>query len=200
MIRVEPAPEPDSFAAAVRQPGARLLAQRAEEQRLGQPVTMLEPYWTRCLGDLMTVYRRICAYSCFHIHPVTGARSVDHFAAKSTDPALAYEWTNYRLVCARLNSRKGVFADVLDPFEIETGWFVLDFISFWVWPNRHLRIDHAAVQATIDRLGLNKPPLPSTRAEDFERYEQGGSWAYLAEFSPFVAAEIERQGWRRPGT
>ncbi|MBI5833934.1 MAG: hypothetical protein HZB16_16700 [Armatimonadetes bacterium] len=187
MIRVKPAPEPPSFDERVRQPG---LAQLPE----------LKPHWRRCLPDLLAAYQHICAYSCFYIHPVAGARTVEHFGPKSASPELAYEWSNYRLVCSLMNSRKQAFDDVLDPFEIENGWFVLDFVNFEVHPDVELAIDHAAIQATIDRLGLNDAPCPSTRQQEYEMYERGdASWRHLCRVSPFVAAEVERQGLRRAG-
>lgn len=44
------------------------------------PASEFPEYWTAALEDLMVAYHHVCAYSCFRIHPVTGARSVDHFA------------------------------------------------------------------------------------------------------------------------
>ena len=107
MIKVVPAPESATFDSKVRQPGLRALARKGK----------IRPYWTRALDDLMAAYHEICAYSCFRIHPITGARSADHFAPKPKDRDNIYEWSNYRLVCSRLNSSKRDFGDVLDPFE-----------------------------------------------------------------------------------
>ncbi len=59
MIRVDPAPEPADFDTLVRQPG---LAQ----------LPGLDPLWRDCLPELLAAYHRICACSCFYIHPVTG--------------------------------------------------------------------------------------------------------------------------------
>ncbi len=47
------------------------------------PSSELKPYWTEAIDDLMRAYDEVCAYSCFRIHPVTGAASVDHMAPKS---------------------------------------------------------------------------------------------------------------------
>jgi len=186
VIHVDRAPEPAGFDEQVRQPG---LAQ----------LPALAPLWRRCLPELLDAYHRVCAYSCFYIHEVSGAPTVEHFGAKSASPQLAYEWGNYRLVCALMNSRKRAYDDVLDPFEVETGWFVLDFVQGEVRPNRDLHIDHGAVQATIDRLRLNDPPCPRTRIDELERYLHGDwSWRELCRVSPFVAAEVARQGLRRP--
>ncbi len=54
--------------------------------------------------------------------------TVDHFQSwartKDTRPELAYEWSNYRFCSFSINSLKNKFdEDVLDPFEIQEGWF-----------------------------------------------------------------------------
>ena len=51
----------------------------------------------------------------YWIPPVTGGRSVEHFAPKKKHRDFAYEWDNHRLVCSVMNSRKRDFEDVLDP-------------------------------------------------------------------------------------
>uniref|UniRef100_UPI0025F0CEDF hypothetical protein n=1 Tax=uncultured Thiocystis sp. TaxID=1202134 RepID=UPI0025F0CEDF len=89
------------------------------------PASEIESYWTEAIDDLMQAYNEVCAYSCFRIHPVTGAASVDHMAPKSRAWDRVYEWNNYRLAAARLNARKNAFGDVLDPFEVQNGWFEL---------------------------------------------------------------------------
>jgi hypothetical protein len=83
----------------------------------------------------MAAYHQICAYSCFRIHPVTGAQSADHFAPKSQSWRKVYQWSNYRLCSGRLNARKNDYGDVLDPFEIQPGWFQLELLGFQVIPD-----------------------------------------------------------------
>jgi hypothetical protein len=211
MIHVEPAPTPAEFDEAVRQPGLRALAEMVGEpppvpRKAGRPYKKiadtreqipsdrLPPYWTRCLDQLMAAYHEICAYSCFRIHPVTGSRSVDHMAPRSRAWNRAYEWANYRLACSLMNARKRDFGDVLDPFEVQDGWFVLELVGFQVLPAPGL--DAAArqqVEDTIARLGLND--FRALRAERAEDYWSGDvSLAILTRESPFVARELRRQG------
>lgn len=161
----------------------------------------LPAYWTECLDDLMEAYDQVCAYSCFRIHEVTGARSADHFAPRSRAWNLVYEWSNYRLACSRLNARKRDFTDVLDPFEVHTGWFRLELVGFQALPAADLDASIAGrVQNTIDRLGLNDQDLRSSRAKDAEYYWAGDvSLQVLREESPFVATELARQGRLRAG-
>ncbi len=186
MIKVVPAPESATFDSKVRQPGLRALARKGK----------IRPYWTRALDDLMAAYHEICAYSCFRIHPITGARSADHFAPKPKDRDNIYEWSNYRLVCSRLNSSKRDFGDVLDPFEIEDGWFQLELLGYRVKPSPALDASkRTQVQDTITRLKLNAPLFYNERIKVAEQYLSGDiSLRILEENAPFVAKELRRQG------
>ena len=199
MIRVIRAPEPDTFDARVRQPGLRKLEDLAEEHHGGSkesiPSEKFPDYWRRSLDDLMAGYHRICAYLCLYISRGTGARSVDHMIAKSAAWDQAYEWTNYRLACSLMNSRKGAATSVLDPFDVENGWFVLELVEFQVLPGDGL--DDAVaedVQATIRRLRLNDDECRGAREEYAEDYWSGHvSLDYPGRHAPFVARELRRQ-------
>ncbi|XBT44327.1 hypothetical protein ABNP32_01895 [Pseudomonas viridiflava] len=215
MIRLTLAQEPAEFDAKVRQPGLRAL-----DEMVGNPVarTAGKPYkvkaarkedlksvdfpayWTESTPDLLESYGRLCAYTSFYIHKVTGAPSVDHAVAKTKNWRLAYEWTNYRLVCSLMNSRKGV-KNLLDPTAVHDEWFELEFVSFQVIPRPGLGGPLAAiVQHTIDELGLNEKSCIDVRTEYAEEYwdtQTAKSWRRLLERCPFVAREMERQG-RKP--
>ena len=185
MIHIDPQPEPPAFDASVRQPGLRALADGKEK---------LPPYWRACLPDLHERYQGICAYLCVHIPRGTGARTVDHVAPKSKRRDRAYEWDNYRLVSSLMNARKRDFEDVLDPFEIQDGWFVLElsFIQVMLSPTLD-NATRARVQSTIDRLGLNDQECIAARSLYYQPYVEGQLTAdLLAEWSPFVAREALR--------
>lgn len=220
MIHVEPEDEPPRFHEQVRIPGERaideLLGRAPRHPRThGEAIAVISgitreeeipparfpSYWREALPDLMEKYHEICAYSCFRIHDVTGAQSTDHFAAKSLRWDRVYEWTNYRLCCARLNARKREFSDVLDPFEIETGWFVLELVGFQVLPNPALSPAlRQTIDDTIERLGLDDALHRKARARDAERYwDRDISLRAFREESPFVAHELHRQGRLNPG-
>ncbi len=187
MIRVQPQPEPDDFDARVRQPGLRDLKSRPGE---------FPNHWRHCSKQLWEAYNGICAYLCVHIPPGTGARSVDHHAPKKSNPDLAYEWSNYRLVCSLMNARKREFEDVLDPFTIEDGWFILDLSGLQVLPNPGLdEATRQSVQATIDRLKLNDKECRDARANYYDDFATSRlPFDLLEEKSPFVAMELRRQG------
>jgi hypothetical protein len=191
VIHVEPRPEPEDFDRKVRQPGLRALKKPGN----------LAPLWRECLAQLWEAYGGICAYLAVRIPSGVGARSVDHIVAKSRRPDLAYEWSNFRLVCSLMNARKGVFEDVLDPFEVEDGWFTLELSSLEVLPSPELSPSlKARVESTIDRLKLNDAECVAARAEHYDAYlehlrepEIGLPFGQLQRWSPFVAMELIRQ-------
>jgi len=128
MIPVKQAIGPKSFALKVRNPGKTAIAElvgekpkrtagkafsKKAERRDEIPPSAFPTYWTDCIEDLMTAYNQTCAYSCFRIHPITGAASVDHMAPKSRRWDKIYEWDNYRLACSRMNARKNNFEDLV---------------------------------------------------------------------------------------
>lgn len=209
MIPVEPQPEPPDFDSKVRQRGLRALRElRAEEglaPRPGRPRTRREatttdelpPFWRECLDDLHTAYQGICAYVSMYIEKVTGARTVDHLVAKrSSGLEDAYEWSNYRLACARMNARKGAFADVLDPFEVGDGWFRMEPYEHQLLPSPDLDgALRSRVMQAIERLGLNDQDCCNLRQQYHEDYENGHiSFAYLERRAPLVARELQRLG------
>lgn len=186
MIRVRPQPEPADFDRQVRQPG-----------RAAQAQGRLPTLWQgQCLRDLNHAYSGICAYLGVFIHPGTATPTVDHYHPKSAFPALAYEWSNYRLASARVNGHKRDFQDVLDPFTVEDGWFTLEVFTFEVQPAPNLDpTRRQQVQATIHRLKLNCAEFKTARAHGFDAWHLGHiSWALLEAAYPFVARELRRQG------
>jgi len=197
MIHVESQLPPDSFDSEVRLKGLAWL--KKKNIPLDQPLppkTGLKPYWQACLDDLHKSYDGCCAYLAVFFERTTGGGSVDHFIAKSQRADLAYEWSNYRLACSRMNSRKREYDDLLDPFEIEDGWFHLELITGRIYPNPALSPERlAAVQATIDRLLLDDAGNREMRARHYQEYRENH---YTAEFlkkrSPFVCLEAQRQG------
>ena len=197
MIHVDAQPEPDSFDSEVRQKGIAWLQKK--NILLDQPLpckTKIETFWRSCLDDLHTSYNGYCAYLSIFFERVTEGGSVDHFIAKSKRADLAYEWSNYRLACSRMNSRKGKFDDVLDPFEIETGWFCLEPVTGRIYPNPVLAQDkQEAVQTTINRLKLDDAGNREMRARHYQEYCESEYTAdFLRKRSPFVWLEVKRQG------
>jgi 5-methylcytosine-specific restriction endonuclease McrA len=156
VIPVRTRPEPPNFHRRVREPGEGIL-------RNHQPVAPVpfrfwkkRDYWFHAKDDLFRAYGGVCAYTGMGIDNVTGAKSVDHFHPKTHYPELAYEWSNLRLACGRMNSRKGDSVGILDPFRIRRQLFSLNPITGELIVHhdcpRRLR---AAAQTTLDLFGLN---------------------------------------------
>lgn len=225
MIRVERQPEPADFDTVVRAPGKRalleLIGDPSAPKRPGPrrtaiaqtvaeiPSSKLPDYWTTALPWLRTAYHDICAYLGMPIHRATGLATVDHFKPKSKHQTDAYEWDNFRLASHQVNTNKGEHEDVLDPFDVEDGWFALEVGSFEIRPAPSLDPARCEqVRATIERLKLNEPTFCLTRAEYHDFYlglatHDGGSIgplsiAWLDRECPYVASELRRQGRLRP--
>ena len=198
MIPVQPQPEPGFFDAEVRTKGLAHL--KAKGYALDQPLpagATIEPHWRGdCLTALHTAYGGVCAYLCVFVERITGGMSVDHFIAKSALAGLSYEWSNYRLACSVMNSRKRDFDDVLDPFALEPDWFRLDLTCGRIFPNPELEPEQTAlVTQTISRLGLDDPLCRELRVRWFDEYlTEPLPESYLRRKSPFVWAEAQRQG------
>lgn len=208
MIRITLQPEPEDFDARVRQPGRaaieELIGARAGRRRKKVaecaeeiPPAKLPRYWGRCAKELHARYQGFCAYLSIFIPLPLGAGTVDHMAPKSREVGLAYEWSNYRLACSLMNSRKQAFADVLDPCEIGDGWFQLHPVTLTVHPATELDDGtKQRIQATIDRLRLNDGDCRDDRKRRLENYKSYKlPLDYLAEReAPFLAREIRRLG------
>ncbi len=197
MIPVAAKSEPVHFDAKVRKKGLAYLAKKgfALDQPL-PPNADIEPYWRECLTDLHQAYNGVCAYIGIFFERVMGGGCVDHFIAKSTAAGLAYEWSNYRLACSTMNSRKREYSDVLDPFYLAPDLFRLQLSTGHIYPNPRLAAQAMRiVEETIERLGLDDPLCCDLRARWYQEYlEYKLPPDYLKQKSPFVWREAYRQG------
>lgn len=212
MIRVEAAPEPPEFDKIVRQPGraaiAELVGEKTQQSRPGRrrrkiaerrediPGDVFPPFWRKALPHMLESYRRLCAYLSLYIEHATGSPTIDHVIPKSKAWDKIYEWSNYRLACALMNSSKNVTDRVLDPFEIGDDWFALELVEYQVKVGSGARGTVAQrVEETIDRLGLNASECLKARREYVEAYREGYiGYEYLSRRAPFIARELSRQG------
>lgn len=190
MIFVHEQPEPRDFGNRVRTPGQAFL------KRIPSPSNKqfkAERHWRHALADLYAAYGGVCAYSAHWIPP---KGTVDHYLPKTFVPQLAYEWSNFRLCTDRMNNYKDDKDDVIDPFRIQNGWFVIDFATFLIAAEDTLA-DHlkAAVNATITRLRLNDDDdLVQERFNWVELYSNKDvSFEFLSRRYPLIAFELDRQ-------
>ena len=195
MIHVTAQAEPARFENDVRKPGLEYLKTKKRKAPTGKEWRS-HAYWTKIIPDLYAAYGGICQFSCHWIPRDTGSINVEHFNPKSKFPKLAYEWTNYRLMCGTLNGRKKDYQDVLDPFTINDDMFIIDFPSLLVKPGGGLKAaDKTKVNKTIARLRLNDAGTCLHAREHWIRSycENNITFAYLKGKAPFLARELERQ-------
>lgn len=218
MLPVRLADEPEDFNSKVREPGNRAIQEMIDPalapRRPGPrrkvyghldsiPPSALPDLWTRALDDMCGAYDRICAYLGMRIPLAVGQPTVDHFVPKSLAPELAYEWSNFRLASLTANRLKDAAAEFVDPCSMAIRCFELDFARYevrWVGPQ------HAASPMAISNTltVLNEPTCCDAREDHHGWYlgipDKSGrprdrrSYAWLASESPFVAAELVRQG------
>ena len=192
MIRVSEANEPPDFGALVRTPGQDYLLSLAS---LEDAEVAKRPYWRRALKQLHAGYGGICAYTCHWIPYDVGSDTVEHFLPKSIYPELAYEWSNYRLVCGRLNGRKGDWQDVVDPFDVIDGMFCLEFPSLLLVVGQNLSpAQRMMAVSTINRLKLNEALSIDMRLHFVRNLLDGHvSKQYVSQHAPFLSREMDRQ-------
>ena len=125
--------------------------------------------------------------------------TVDHFVSCNENRKLSYEWSNYRYVEGWFNSSKNKHpsASLLDPFEIQEGWFEVDL------PSLQLRLTDAVPPELSERAKFTLEKLPLRDDERVIRqrrawlkmYEQGTPLAVIEQKAPLIAQAIRRQNW-----
>lgn len=192
MIRCDPARlnEPAEFDAKCRQKGLQWLAAHPKATRKGNKRP--KPLWTAFKPDLADAFRDLCAYGAMY-EPVG---TVDHFVPVDANEALAYDWPNYRFASAWINSSKQKAAGVLDPLQVQDGWFEILLPSLQLVvtdqvPN-HLR---ALAEETLNRLHLRDDERVLRQRRRWYRLHQEGKLDLdgLRENAPLIAAAIEKQ-------
>ncbi|NRD62219.1 hypothetical protein HRD49_10720 [Corallococcus exiguus] len=170
----------------MRAPGRRWLR--------GNPTALSRPpaYWRRCNAQLAAAFFERCAYTAMYL----GAPgTVDHFISIDEDRRLAYEWTNFRYSAGWLNSRKQALVSerLMDPFEIEDGWFVL------LLPSLQLQVTERCppqlrerAAKTLRLLGLDHDErVVRYRRQWLEEYERRRvTLDYLEDKAPLVARAV----------
>lgn len=215
MIQVNLAPEPVGFDGNIRQRGLsaidemvgrppRLRRRGPRREAIAQreqdiPADRFPTYWRDCLEDLLRSYDRHCAFLALYLEHATGNPSVDHMLPKSRHWDRVYEWTNYRLCAATINSRKNDLAGIVDPVDCRSGWFALELVAFQVIEGHQAPADMApAIHATLTL--VNSSDCCRAREEYVTNYLQGEiPLSYLEHRAPFIAAELRRQCRLRQG-
>jgi hypothetical protein len=188
LIRVDPPVEPPDFETKVAQSGYKWLMAHPESKK--RP----PDYWSQCVEALQEGFGGRCAYAAM-LDPTGG--TVDHYYSWNNFPYLAYEWENYRFVCAPINSsKKDLDDDVLDPYDVGDGWFEI------LLPSLQLVVTGAVPDAfrakaefTLMRLKLgNGARLIKWRQSWYRMYQDGKlTLQGLRDVAPLIAAAVEKQ-------
>ncbi len=190
MIPVERKREYREFDSKVRKPGLAFLEKNPHPSNKD---FRKHDYWRRAASHLKAAYSSLCAYTSLYL---VDNSSVDHFHPKMKYPDLAYEWSNYRLARQRINFCKGDTEDVIDPFRVQSGWFVLDFPSCLIRPGDSLdQKTKDRVEATINILRLNTDDRLVQERCDWltDLALDDVTLKYLDRRYPFLAVEVRRQ-------
>lgn len=184
MIPVAPVPEPEGFDEHVRRRGAAWLAEHPGAPRP-------RDFWSPCRGELAAGFKHRCGYSAM----LDLAGTIDHFRSTHTDPALAYEWSNYRYASHWINSVKKAHA-VLDPHDVGDGWFEV------LLPSLQLRLTDQVPDACRPLAERTLAVLPIAHDERILRQRRRWYALYqekklslegLREVAPLIAAAEEKR-------
>ena len=183
--------EPAGFDVRCRQKGLQWLADHPKATRKGN--ARPRDYWSSFRPQLADAFCDLCAYGAMY-EPVG---TVDHFEPVDANEARAYDWNNYRLASAWINSSKNKRTAVLDPLLVQEGWFevLLPSLQLVIVPDKvpvHL---HALAEQTLTDLHLrdDERVLRQRRAW-LRKYEEGKlTLDGLRELAPLIAAAVEKR-------
>jgi len=190
VIPVEPPDEPEGFEERTRRRG-RAWLEKNDPLHRGRP----PDYWRWCAEPLREAFRERCGWAAMYI----ADGNVEHFVSwdecKHEHPELAYEWSNYRYILPRLNSRKQGARHLLDPFEVGPGWFRVELPSCLMVCTDEIPPEHRArAQRTLECLGPvgdEDRKLRRLRERWLHRYRCDQlSLAGLMEFAPLVGRAV----------
>ncbi len=188
MIHFDPVPEPSDFDVKARVPGVIWLREHPSEKRP-------RDYWSAFKPQLADGFRNLCGYGAMY-EPVG---TIDHYVDCREDSSQAYEWNNYRFASQWINSskqdRKPGQMQVLDPFEIEDGWFEITMPSLQLIATDRIPKElRARAEDTLDRLHLRHDErVLRQRRKWYEEYLKTGDLEMLRRNAPLLARAIDKQ-------
>lgn len=127
--------------------------------------------------------------------------AVHHYQRKKNHRNLAYEWTNYRYIAGSVNSSKRNHDDaVLDPFEVQAGWFEVILPSMQLITTAQVPAQlQAKADFTNKKLKLaNGYKIRKLRRRYYEDFKANKlTQVGLADYAPLVAEAVQR--WLQTG-
>ncbi len=187
MIHVDPVPKPEGFVERAEQPGAAWLAEHSDAKRP-------RDYWSPFKPALAAGFRDLCAYSAMY----EPSGTVDHFVSWDEDRSKAYDWNNYRFASAWINSSKQKLrsTEILDPYEVQEGWFEVRLPSLQLHVSDTLPETHRErAERCLSRLHLRSDERVIRQRRAWYRMYQEGKVTLdgLAEKAPLIAAAVRKQ-------
>lgn len=180
-----PITEPAKFDVECRQKGSSWLALNPTSDKFPN-------HWRQFQPELAEGFKDRCGWWAMRI----ADGHVDHFLSKNKRRNLAYEWGNYRYIAGTVNSSKKTLDDqILDPFEVQDGWFEVLLPSMQLVTTADLP---AALlpkaKLTIEKLHLdNGRKVRRNRQRWYEDYKaQKITFAGLQDFAPLVAKAVAK--------
>lgn len=147
MIPFNRVPKPALFDTQASTPGNKWLA--------NNPASTKRPpaLWDKFTVDLSDGFQGLCGYAAM-LDPTGG--TVDHYLSYKTHRSLAFDWDNYRFASGTLNSsKKNADNTVLDPYEVQAGWFEILLPSLQMRVTNAVPATHKAkAEFTLTRLKL----------------------------------------------
>ena len=187
VIRVQRVPEPVAFDREARLTGKVWLAAHPGAKRPAD-------FWSPFKNELRDGFRSLCGYAAM-LDPTGG--TIDHYLSYRNHPELAYEWSNYRFASSTMNSIKRAADDaVLDPYEVEDGWFEVILPSLQMRITARVPQEHQLrAEATLSRLRLRDDErLIRWRQSWYELYVSGElTLDGLERVAPLIAAAVRQQ-------
>lgn len=178
-----PIAKPADFDRDCRKPGLTLLCRNRKPK-------CFPGHWQKFQPDLADGFQNRCGWWAMQIED--GA--VDHFLSKKNHPRLAYTWSNYRYIAGTVNSSKGNLDEqVLDPFEVQAGWFKILLPSMQLVRTANVPPSlQAKADFTIKRLWLiNGAKVRRNRRRWYEGYKKGLiTPAGLNVYAPLLAEAV----------
>lgn len=180
-----PIPEPEGFDEKCREAGNDWLNVNPNCKRP-------RDFWSPFRNALADGFSNRCGYGAMWI----ASGTVDHFVSVDADKSKAYDWGNYRYLDNWINSSKKKAEGLLDPFDVEDGWFEI------LLPSMQLVMTEvvppafrAQVKETITKLKLrDHETLLRQRREWYRMYQEGElSLDGLRRKAPLIAAAIDQQ-------
>lgn len=150
-------------------------------------------FWSGIRPQLAEAFGNLCGYSAM----LDLSGTVDHYLSKQSHPELAYEWANYRYCSQWINSSKSCLDEsVLDPYEVEDGWFEILLPSLQLVASDAIPAEQRArAEFTLDRLHLRDDERVVRQRQVWYAFYLNGKLTLdmLDAFAPLIARAIRKQ-------